>query len=154
MKWRATMELRKRPHPPSVTAEGPAIRPAAPLLAWLDREARSDSGERRRFRLPVVVRHDVRGVTAAFVGVTDDPDADTLSLALDDSAMGVSLADTLRSRGAGTHIVWLEGYWGALLAPAPGPDARGRWPFAVLRVHDAITPGSRIADATRALVEV
>lgn len=152
------MERPKQPYPPSVTEEGPAIRPSGPLLEWLDRES-AGPGERRRFRLPVVVRYNARlGFTAAFVGVADDPGAEPITLRLDDSAMGRSLIDILEPHcppdGNGCAF-WLEGYWGPFLDPEPpaDPGSPRRWPFSVVRYHGAIAPGSLRAESTHALLE-
>lgn len=150
------MERTKRPYPASVTREGPTIEPSGPLLEWLDREAVSGTGERRRFRLPVVVRLDLHAGVTAFIGVDDEAGAGSVALALDDGAMGRSLVDTLGPRcakdGSG-RAFWLEGYWGPLLASQPSVAGSPR-PFAVLREHGAIAAGSLRAGSTRALVEV
>jgi hypothetical protein len=132
-----------------------ALTPASALKAWLEKHARQ-KGRRARFKLPVVIRSKdgfVLGRLRAFVGTsTADTGADKLALALEDTALGVSLRDRLRSKcpeGARSCAIWLEGHWGPLV-PA-GPTARpkaGPHPFAVRHVGPVIPSGTKSARVT------
>lgn len=139
--------------------EGPATRPSGPLLSWLNENARTAAGKKRRFRLPVAVTFEDEhrlAVGTAHIGAAG-PDA--VALALDDTGLSVALLDTLQQRcpkGEPGCTVWLEGYWGELMdAPmpefgAPSKDGAKRWPFAVLKVHERVASG---ADARPAVEE-
>jgi len=117
---------------------GPNIEPADELLVWLSRSARKSDGDRRRLRIPVVVRFDEHrlAITGAFLGATSEA-SNSVALHLDDSALGISLRERLRKRCAETQptcVVWLEGYWGPLVAPAGTEATPPPYPFAVLEV--------------------
>jgi hypothetical protein len=73
---------------------GPAIADSSELVAWL-------ATQQRRVRLPVVI--DRRASTRGYVG--------SLEIELDDTALGISLADRLRSLGGDRVALWLEGRW-------------------------------------------
>lgn len=110
--------------------DGPAVDPAAPLLAWLS------AGRGRVVQLPVTVAFDDEfrlGVARAWVG----PESGGLRLKLDDTAMGVSLLDRLRAAcpPGPTCRVWLEGTWGPLMDGMPdfGDSDPGRHDFTVRR---------------------
>ena len=69
-------------------ADGPALEPADALQKWLDAQVDS-AGKPKRVRLPVVVTQGEHGFERrGFVGTEKG-----LALQLDDTAMGVSLAD-------------------------------------------------------------
>lgn len=146
-----------QPHSPLLTTSGPTLRPSARLLEWLHREAAAQPGQRRRFRLPVVVRINPRWeLLEAYIGVDAAPGPEPIELSLDDTLMGVSLMDSIGAQHIGdaqAHAFWLDGYWGPALEADTHDAVRG-WPFAVLRVHEPIAPGSLNADSTHARVEV
>jgi hypothetical protein len=117
---------------------GPNIEPADELLVWLSKNAAKSDGERRRLRVPVLVHFDEDrlAIAGAFLGAASEV-SKRVALHLDDSALGISLRDRLRKRCAETQptcVVWLEGYWGSLVAPADTEATRPPYPFAVLRV--------------------
>lgn len=95
---------------PATFTRGPAIAPAAELVAWLDAQ-RTDVGQ-RRVKLPVWLTVSGTSIKAARIGAADAPDA--VALKLKDSALGISLADHARRacRGGGACGLWLEGKWG------------------------------------------
>jgi len=80
--------------PPPTYVRGPAVANSSELVAWLATQA-------RRVRLPVVI--DPRSPTQGYVG--------PVSVELDDTALGVSLADRLRSFNGTRCALWLEGRW-------------------------------------------
>ncbi len=134
---------------------GHALTPASALKAWLEKNARQ--GDRRtRFKVPVVVRSKdgfALGYTEAFVGTsTAGAGGDKLSLALEDTALGISLLDRLRSKcpkGARSCAIWLEGHWGPLVPAGPtGGTKSGSHPFAVRHVGEVIPSGTRNARVT------
>lgn len=102
--------------PPSFEA-GPEIGPADELRAWFK------ASESATVRVPVVIERradGLGGVQSAWVGASAEPaPADALQLTLDDTTMGISLADQLRNLCPedGRCVVWIEGRWGAALDP-------------------------------------
>lgn len=132
---------------PAKWTEGPALQPAAVLLDWLERHARTETGTRRLFRLPVVVRFEDAyrlAIESAFIGTSEaDRNSDSVCLRLDDTGMGMSLVSQLGPYCAGSSRVcrvWLEGYWGRLVEvplPEREGDVAGK-PFAVLKVVGAV----------------
>lgn len=143
------------PATPVKMTEGPAVQPTGALVEFLNQNARSSAGKKRRFKLPVVVRFEDEhrlAIGAAHIGGdAAAPGADAIALSLDDTAMSIALLDTVSQRcpkGQASCALWLEGYWGPLMdTPMPefGASQPGerRWPFAVLRVHEAIAPGAQ-----------
>lgn len=95
------------PEPQRTFADGPALEPAEALQAWLKAQV-TDAGAPRRVRLPVVVsqRSPVGVERVGHVGT-----AKGLALELDDSSMGVGLADHFRrvSEGAPSCVLLLDG---------------------------------------------
>lgn len=91
------------------TTDGPAL--DGELLAWLE----SSKGS---IQLPVEVRRSVLGIDGGTVLGAN------LDLRLDDTRMGIGLADQLGvvCGDEGPCAVWLEGEWGATL-PDPTEDA-------------------------------
>ncbi len=126
--------------------DGPALSPPADLLAWLENDV-AKASERKLIRLPVVAvwEDEYRlSFSDVFVGTATPAADDAIHLSLDDGGMGVGIIDTL----AGAHpdgasvAVWLEGYWGELVAmPDFGIEEEGpkAWPFAVLSVGDPLS---------------
>lgn len=102
---------------PQSFVDGPALSPASAVLAWLDGE-----GKGQRVQLPFAVVVSPLGVESARLGAPPLAD-DALSVKLDDTALGVSLADQLgKLCGAdGACDVWLEGVWGATVGGLDGP---------------------------------
>ncbi len=77
-----------KPEPKRTFADGPALEPADALQRWLDAQVDA-AGKPKRVRLPVVVMQREHGLErTGFVGSEKG-----LALQLDDSSMGVSLAD-------------------------------------------------------------
>jgi len=144
-----------QPGPPRRFAPGPALQPVAELRAWLDRQG--EPRPRPRLRLPVAMRfaagHRMAIDTARVAGAPGD---DGLAVVLDDSALGIALIDHVRRHtpaGAGGCALWLEGYWGALLALPTAGHPPGQAPpvFAVVAVGEPVDPG---AGPLHALIEV
>lgn len=97
--------MQLRPHVDVPFTRGPALAPVEGLKAWLAAQRRDD-GHPRLVRVPVVMDCDGLGQPRnARVG--------GLPVALDDSALGISLADRVRQAcpGAATCHAWLEGLW-------------------------------------------
>lgn len=104
---------------------GPAVSDSAELVAWLATQA-------RRVRLPVVI--DRRSPAHGYVG--------PLEIELDDTALGISLADRLRAIGGDRCALWLEGRW---------TRAQGsRYVLAIVNVGERI---ESVAAATHAEAE-
>lgn len=84
-----------------VFVDGPSAADTPALGSWL----RSHEGTARQLRLPVRLPNAVGGQREGRVG--------TIVIAVSDTALGVSLADRVRSacRDATECQVWLEGYW-------------------------------------------
>lgn len=95
------------PEPERTFADGPALEPSEALRAWL--EAQKDAmGRPRRVRLPVLVT-----MTSA-LGIDKTGhvgSAKGLALELDDSSMGVPLADHVRrsAKEATSTVLLLDG---------------------------------------------
>jgi len=89
-------------NPVEMSDDGPPL--DGDLQSWLE----SSSG---LIQLPVEVRRSVLGIEGGTVVGTE------LELRLDDTRMGIGLADQLRSvcPDEGTCVVWLEGEYGATL---------------------------------------
>lgn len=100
------------------------------LLAWLE----SSTGA---IQLPIEIHRATLGVQGGTVLGAD------LELQLDDTRMGIGLADQLASTcpDDGPCRVWLEGEWGATL---PGPDDTGPT-LSVRRVVGAVEGEPRTA---------
>jgi hypothetical protein len=86
------------PYPVLVFVDGPAVTDTPSLVAWL---ATHDGGT-RQLALPVSI-----GVASFEVG--------GIPIHVSDSALGVSLADHVRTKckGQARCRLWLEGYWSA-----------------------------------------
>ena len=116
---------------------GPSIAPLPELLIWLEANRKTEAGNRRYLRLPVVVipptAHALHN--RYFIGVENAlPESERIYLQMDDGAMGISFADRLRSLDLSeSPVIWIEGFWGSLLEM---PDKhRLETPFAVRRVE-------------------
>lgn len=142
-------QILKTPEPERTFVDGPPIDPPGGLLEWLEKTASAEP--RRRIRLPVVVQfvdaHRM-GISGGFIGLEPAVLPGAIQLKLDDTAMGVSLLDRVRTACPADDQtscpVWLDGTWQG------GPDRR----FQVLRLVDVIPPpvGSPGAPI-RALIE-
>jgi hypothetical protein len=110
------------------------------LFDWIAKNAKASDGTRRRFRLPVIVSFTDSKGPAIRSGVVrlSERDFDYVTFALDDTALGVPLIERLQERcpqTEGNCAIWLEGYWGRLLAgPVGPPDDTERDTFSVLAV--------------------
>ncbi|MEW5741944.1 MAG: hypothetical protein AB1938_23720 [Myxococcota bacterium] len=92
--------MQLKPHVDVPFQRGPALAPPDALVSWLNQQGR------RLVRLPVIILVEQPGrVRNARLG--------DVAIALDDSALGISLADHVRRScpGAPTCHVWLEGLW-------------------------------------------
>ena len=106
----------KTPEPERTFVDGPPIEPPAALLAWLDKTGAAEP--RKRIRLPVVVRfkdaHRI-GLDGGTIGVSPAVAPGSIQVALDDTAMGISLLDRVREACPDDKqtecVVWLEGTW-------------------------------------------
>lgn len=85
---------------------GPALRPSGELTTYLE-SLKTIGGKPLLVRLPVVITLDPTGfgIDKATVG--------ELAIKLNDSALGISLMDRLRTAcpNASTCAIWLEGHW-------------------------------------------
>lgn len=140
------------PEPPTSFVPGSKIKPTKPLVEWLEKEA----GARRKVRLPVVIEFEDAhrlAVGRAFVGVTAaDAESDPLFLHLDDTTLGISLMDRLRSRfpkDVLSAAFWIEGYWGSPLPSDLLPSRGDRRPFTVRKLGERIGPNEDV----RAMIE-
>lgn len=122
---------------------------AAELRAFFEANQKTAAGQRRLFRVPVALRFEDPSrlaIAAAFVGAhLPAAGQDALALQLDDSALGVSLLEQVGRacpKDRTECAVWLTGHWGALVGgpelPESGEPGPKRWPFAVVRVGDAV----------------
>jgi hypothetical protein len=91
------------PHPVLEFVDGPAVDDTPSLAAWLD----AHDGDSRQLRLPVSMGNRVAGATSFEVG--------SIAIRVSDSALGVALADHVRTKCASQARcrLWLEGYWSA-----------------------------------------
>lgn len=96
-------DRRMKPEPKRTFAEGPSLLPAAALKTWLGTQVDA-KGKPRRVRLPVDITVLPTGVARrGLVGGEQG-----LALTLDDSAMGVGLADhARRARDGGSGCTLL-----------------------------------------------
>ncbi len=114
--------------------EGPSVAAPAALLSWFEGE-----GAGKRVRVPVVVKPSPLGLSSGYIAANAAvPEAQGLSLQLDDSTLGVSLADRIRSdcEFDVPCLIWIEGQWGSSLGLPSfgGPLASAgpkRHPFSV-----------------------
>jgi len=127
----------------TMTTRAPVAYDPGPLLVdpelprWLERLP--DDGGRLRIRLPISIGFSADGPRAVASAALFVPaNGPTVSLALDDSALGVGLMDRLEQLCPEGErcLLWLEGYMGALLGdPAPGEPLT----LAILAVGDRLT---------------
>lgn len=118
----------------STFVEGPSVTAPAALLSWFQGE-----GAGKRVRVPVVVTPSPLGLAAGYIAASAAvPEAQGLSLQLDDGTLGVSLADRIRSdcEFDVPCAIWIEGVWGSSLGlPSVGGPLAGfgppRHPFSV-----------------------
>lgn len=92
-----------QPTPKVQYTRGPPVEPSKELMAWLHKNA--DVQPLRLVRLPVTVELRPLGIEHASVG--------GVSIALQDSALGISLLDRAR-RACGMErncTMWMMGYW-------------------------------------------
>ena len=126
---------------------GPSVEPASDLRVWLVRN------RGRLLQLPVVVEWSGMDAGQAWLGMTDAaPVANAVRIQLDQHALGVGLADRLRSlcgKAPARCVVWLQGYWGPTV-DLPGPpgfdgpavaDGIREHPFSVRMVMGLVGEG-------------
>lgn len=125
-----------------VFVRGAAITPRDQLIAWLDQQVRD--GQPRLLRLPIVLARRGPGFTTAGAKVGTANDA--LELYVNDTALGIGLADRARTACKGQPVcaMWLEGYWRG--------EQDGDYTFDVVKVGDPIAPDA-LAAASFAEVE-
>lgn len=142
-------ERLKTPEPERSFVDGPPIEPPGALLKWL--ESTATAQPKKRIRLPVVVHfkdaHRI-GLDGGHIGTSPAALPGAIQLALDDTAMGISLLDRVRQACPDQKqtdcVVWLEGTW------VGGP----RRQFQVLRLVGANPPDPPAGGAPiRALIE-
>ncbi len=95
-----------KPVSPPVTpgwSRGPAVQPVAELEGWLRGAGRTE------LRVPVELTLSALGIEGAVIGLGGE----RLGLDLDDSGLGISLADRARDAcgTAATCAMWLRGRW-------------------------------------------
>lgn len=138
---------------------GPAILPSTELRDWLDGLERN--GPRPLLRLPVVIEfaapHRLSIARAWIGGPGTEPAQDAIRLRLDDSGMGIPLAEAALRECPGdapSCALWLEGHWGALVSPAPPSGERGDDipAFAVLAIQGPVKKDGQ-GRAPRAWIE-
>lgn len=154
--------MNKHPTRSSLFVHGPRITPGGTLEPWL--LATAAETPPRLVQLPItIVGGDAQ---SGFLGRAPSPEV--ISVRLDDSALGVSLAERVRAscHDAASCTLWLEGYWqardagarafkvtsvvGALTAEEQEEDlfarwvvdeaARREWVEALDRLGDPATP--------------
>lgn len=117
---------------------GPGVDQSAALENWIHAASAKPSGKPPLVRIPVVASMDEHrlGISSAFLGVSADA-SNQIALHLDDSALGISMADRLRQRcpeARRSCVIWVEGYWGPLVDLPRDRDATPPYTFAVLEV--------------------
>lgn len=81
-------------------------------------EESRNSAKRRLWRIPVIVELDGdwrRLIRSAYIGVVADlATEDRIYLSMEDSALGVSLAERMNQYCPNEHVcrLWVAGYWG------------------------------------------
>ncbi len=131
---------RKEPQAESLYVHGPAIRRDTGLLSWM--AAQREQDRPATLQLPILVEstHVAGEGGAPFTArlATAAADPDVITLQLDDSALGIALADRWRGDVAQrTRGAWLEGTWGATTQPPTFRVTRWLGPIADV---DAGTP--------------
>jgi hypothetical protein len=139
---RGSATVTMTPDSPGSFVRGAALVPADQLIAWLDSQKRGD--EPRLLRLPVVLAR--RGPRFSTVGARVGGGSDALAVVLDDSKLGIGLADRARTacKDAATCALWVEGYWRG--------ESDGAYTFEVVAVRDPIAP-DQLASASHAEVQ-
>lgn len=134
--------MKKTPVPPGRFVRGAAVTPADELRAWLDSQQRG--GELRLVRLPVVLAHHGPGFSTAGARIGGGPAA--LTVFLDDSRLGIGLADRARMacKDADACALWVEGFWRG--------EQDGGYTFEVRAVREPIAL-EELAAASHAEVE-
>lgn len=89
------------PPPEYEFVDGPSVEDTEALCAWLQ----THDGDRRQLRLPVSMEDLGVAVENFLVGC--------VAIDVDDTALGVSLADRVHAKSEGQTRckLWLEGYW-------------------------------------------
>ncbi len=140
---------------------GPAILPSSELREWLD-GLEQNGGPRPLLRLPVVIEfaapHRLSIARAWIGGPGAEPAPGSIRLRLDDSGMGIPLAEAALRECPGdapSCALWLEGHWGPLVSPAPpyGEQGDDNPAFAVLAVHGPVKNDGR-GRALRAWIRI
>lgn len=131
------------PHPSANMVDGPDVHSSNALLAWLENNAKTTTGKRKRFRLPLVVRFEdlyQLAIATACIGTSEkDLDVSCIKIQIDDTAMATSFLSQLPSDCPQLTRVcrlWIEGYWGLLVTLPTPTNAKHNtiYPFAVLKV--------------------
>ena len=98
-----------------------AVSPPEALLQWFQGE-----GSGQRVRVPMVVTPSPLGVSTGYIAASAKvPEAEGLSLHLDDSALGIALADRIRTDCPADVpcAVWVEGHFGPTVVSLEPPGS-------------------------------
>ena len=142
----------RTPHltPETPMTQGASLSPSDALLSWLEANAKRGDGY-ALMRLPVVlrIRPDRLGLSGAHIGTEPGAaPAGAIELDLTDTALSVGVWERVRQsaeRDQDSVVLWLEGYWRALLPmPAlPGLNVGPKlYPFDVRGVTGAVDPSA------------
>ncbi|MCX5743475.1 MAG: hypothetical protein NT062_13360 [Proteobacteria bacterium] len=102
------MNQNKTPQGANTFTRGAPVSPAAALQSWLDTQ--KHDGEPKLLRLPIVLAKGAMGFGTANAKIGTG--ADVLTVFLDDSALGVGIADKVRACNQHpTCAMIVEGYW-------------------------------------------
>ncbi|MBK5257152.1 MAG: hypothetical protein JJE39_14070 [Vicinamibacteria bacterium] len=119
-------------YPKFAYERGPALSPTDVLVRWLDAQVKAD-GSKRLVRFPVTVEREIDS-RKAWIGAAGGPE-----IGLDDTALGISLADHARRHRnkAKQARLLVEGYW----------HRKGdAYELSLRRVHGESTPGADFAE--------
>ncbi len=134
---------------------GAVVADAAAALTWLRQHAKDDQGQRRLFRVPVVVRFDGPGklmIDDSAVGVDVAAlGAAGLHVDLDDTTMGVALLDHCRrlcAPEAEVCALWIHAQVGRALPmpslpPMPGAPPEAAESLSVRAVEGLVEAGAQ-----------
>lgn len=146
----AATEMQKRPFEEHQFVHGPQIATGSGLETWLARSCEpGNSPDILRLPFTLTLGRARSSVAAAALGA--DPGVLDLAVRVDDSALGISLADRASQAcpDAARCLLWLEGTW---------QDAAGECSFRVVRVVRPLSAAERagtlfamvaVADGTR-----
>lgn len=127
---------------------GGALDPASELLDWILAHATDGQGKATKLlRLPVAIKFAPLGFASTVVGASLDAGDDALRLDLDDTSMGVGVAEHVRDTCDMSQpgcVIWLDGYWQQLLDLPEDDDLDDgprEHPFDVRGIGGLVEPG-------------